>query len=69
MLVSGKCVLTNETMAVSMLVALMGAPYSSASHWLLLLVAPPLGFSFAHDATANDSAMNAANNANFFIFS
>jgi hypothetical protein len=55
-------------MSVAMSVALTGAPFPSASHWLLLLlVLPPVGVSFVHDNTAKASAMNAANNANFFI--
>jgi len=44
-------------------------PVPSASHRLLLLVVPPVGVSFVQDATANARAMNAANNANLFIFS
>jgi hypothetical protein len=50
-----------------MSIALTGAPFPSASHWLLLLLLPPVGVSFVHDDTSKDSAMNAANNASFFI--
>ena len=64
MLASGKCVLTNVTMSKAMSIALTGAPFPSVSHWLLLT---PVGVSFVHDDTAKGSAMNATNNANFFI--